>query len=62
MSEKKVVCEVWSRCVGYYRPIRYMNIGKQQEISERKVYEVPSNMAADSLAVAEARTAAVSHD
>jgi ribonucleoside-triphosphate reductase (formate) len=30
--------EVYSRVVGYYRPVKDWNLGKQQEFSERKVY------------------------
>ena len=28
-------CEVWSRCMGYHRPISYWNVGKQSEHAER---------------------------
>ena len=38
---KRVPCEVYSRIVGYLRPIRNWNEGKQQEWAERKVYDVP---------------------
>ena len=41
MTTKKVPCEVYSRVVGYYRPVRNWNAGKQQEWKERKVYAVP---------------------
>ena len=37
---RKVICEVWSRCVGYYRPIRNFNKGKRAEFADRKVYDV----------------------
>ena len=30
-------CEVWSRVVGYYRPVRDWHYGKQQEFKERAV-------------------------
>ncbi len=33
-------CEVFSRVVGFYRPVSDWNDGKQQEFSERKVYNV----------------------
>ena len=36
-----VPCEVYSRIVGYFRPIRNWNQGKRQEWAERKAYEVP---------------------
>lgn len=32
--------EVYSRITGYYRPVKNWNIGKSQEFSERKVYNV----------------------
>ena len=31
-------CEVYSRVVGYYRPVERWNKGKQQEFKERKVF------------------------
>jgi anaerobic ribonucleoside-triphosphate reductase len=34
-----VPTEVYSRIVGYYRPVQHWNIGKQQEFSERNTYE-----------------------
>jgi hypothetical protein len=39
---KRVPCEVYSRIVGYLRPVRDWNQGKQQEFSERKTYDVHS--------------------
>ena len=42
---KKVPCEVYSRIVGYFRPIRNWNKGAQQAHSERKMYRVPRDMA-----------------
>lgn len=40
MSEqKRIPCEVYSRVVGYYRPIQNWNKGKRQEFKERKVYK-----------------------
>ena len=32
-------CEVYSRVVGYLRPVRQWNIGKQQEYKERKNFK-----------------------
>ena len=31
-------CEIWSRVMGYYRPISEYNIGKYQEYLERPDY------------------------
>lgn len=33
---KVVPCEVYSRVVGYFRPVQNWNSGKQQEFKERK--------------------------
>ena len=38
--EKKVPCEVYSRVVGYLRPVHNWNNGKQQEFSERKMFRL----------------------
>lgn len=40
-----VDCEVYSRIVGYLRPVQSWNKGKQQEFKERKTYKIksPSN-------------------
>jgi ribonucleoside-triphosphate reductase len=32
--------EVWSRVVGFYRPVQNWNKGKQSEFSERKVFKI----------------------
>lgn len=34
-------CEVYSRIVGYLRPVQQWNVGKQQEFAERKEYQAP---------------------
>ena len=36
----KQPCEVYSRIVGYYRPVSQYNLGKQREFEERKEFEV----------------------
>lgn len=38
---KRVPCEVYSRIVGYLRPVQAWNEGKQQEFTERRMYAVP---------------------
>jgi hypothetical protein len=40
-AEIKVPCEVYSRIVGYLRPIQNWHEGKQQEFRERKTFQVP---------------------
>jgi len=37
----KVPCEVYSRIVGYLRPVQNWHQGKQQEFRERKMFRVP---------------------
>jgi anaerobic ribonucleoside-triphosphate reductase len=38
--EVKVPCEVYSRIVGYLRPVQAWNHGKRQEFSDRKTFDV----------------------
>lgn len=33
-------CEVYSRVVGYLRPVQQWNLGKQQEFKKRKEYKL----------------------
>jgi len=44
MAKKKekivVPCEVYSRVVGYYRPVQSWNLGKQEEFKDRKEFVV----------------------
>lgn len=37
-TEKRVPCEVYSRIVGYLRPVQNWNKGKQQEFKDRKTF------------------------
>ena len=37
----RVPCEVYSRIVGYLRPVQNWHQGKQQEFSERKMFRMP---------------------
>lgn len=36
----KIPCEVYSRVVGYLRPVRNWNNGKKQEFEERKTFKI----------------------
>ncbi len=38
-KEVKVPAEIYSRVVGYFRPVSQWNRGKKEEFSERKTYE-----------------------
>lgn len=37
---KGTECEIYSRCVGYFRPVKNWNEGKQAEFKDRVPYEV----------------------
>ena len=39
--KRKIPCEVYSRIVGYLRPVQNWNKGKQQEFADRRSYTVP---------------------
>jgi anaerobic ribonucleoside-triphosphate reductase len=39
--EVKVPCEVYSRIVGYLRPVQNWHDGKKREFEERVTYRVP---------------------
>ena len=38
--ESEVKCEVYSRVVGYFRPVSNWNVGKKEEYRERKEFEI----------------------
>jgi ribonucleoside-triphosphate reductase len=38
-DEKRQKCEIWTRVMGYYRPVSQFNIGKQGEYMERVYYK-----------------------
>lgn len=40
MKIQAVPCEVFSRIVGYYRPVRNWNDGKREEFHERKMIDL----------------------
>ena len=35
---KRTACEVWTRAMGYCRPVKNFNKGKQSEFKERKYF------------------------
>jgi len=39
---KKIPCEVFSRIVGYYRPMKNWNAGKQEEAKDRTYFKLNS--------------------
>ena len=38
-DEERQKCEIWSRVMGYYRPVSEFNIGKKSEHAERKYFD-----------------------
>ena len=48
-------CEVWTRVMGYFRPVQSFNIGKKGEYNERQMFSedaaghAPANLSAPSL-------------
>jgi anaerobic ribonucleoside-triphosphate reductase len=43
-GELRVPCEVYSRIVGYLRPVQNWHQGKQQEFRERKTFRTPESV------------------
>jgi hypothetical protein len=39
--EERQLCEVWTRVMGYFRPVSSFNRGKQGEFHERKCFVEP---------------------
>ena len=37
-DEERQKCEIWTRVMGYYRPVSEFNIGKKCEHSERSLF------------------------
>ena len=42
-DEERQRCEIWSRVMGYHRPISSFNIGKKGEYQERVNFKEPKN-------------------
>jgi anaerobic ribonucleoside-triphosphate reductase len=42
-TEVKVPCEVYSRIVGYLRPVQNWNAGKKEEFKDRKTFAVKAD-------------------
>jgi len=51
MSEKVIPCEVYSRIVGYHRPVQSWNKGKCEEFKQRKEYSIKVSLESDKAAV-----------
>lgn len=37
-EEERTKCEIWSRVMGYHRPVSEFNRGKKEEFYERKCF------------------------
>ena len=37
-DEERQECEIWTRVMGYYRPVSEFNIGKKSEYAERTFF------------------------
>lgn len=42
-DEERQPCEVWTRVMGYHRPVSSFNTGKQGEYAERRCFTEPSD-------------------
>ena len=40
LKSKRTKCNVYSRIVGYIRPIKSWNLGKQAEFKDRKLFKI----------------------
>lgn len=40
-GSRQQICEVWSRVMGYYRPMSEYNVGKRQEHEDRELFVEP---------------------
>lgn len=38
--KNRTECEIYSRVVGYMRPVSQWNIGKRQEFKDRKMFKI----------------------
>ncbi len=41
-EDERQPCEVWTRVMGYYRPVSFFNTGKKGEFHERVEFVEPS--------------------
>jgi anaerobic ribonucleoside-triphosphate reductase len=41
-NSERTKCEIWTRIMGYHRPISSFNIGKKAEHAERVFFKEPS--------------------
>ena len=41
-DEERTPCEIWTRVMGYFRPIYNFNKGKKSEYDDRKCFREPN--------------------
>ncbi len=41
LDSERQRCEVWTRVMGYHRPVASFNVGKQGEFAERRHFRAP---------------------
>ncbi len=44
-NSERTKCEVWTRVMGYHRPISSFNVGKKGEVAERKYFSIKKSSA-----------------
>ena len=40
-DDERTPCEIWTRVMGYHRPVSHFNLGKQGEHEERRFMKEP---------------------
>ena len=43
-DEERQPCEIWSRTMGYHRPVSEWNIGKKSEFATRKYFKIDEQL------------------
>lgn len=43
-DDERTRCEVWTRVMGYHRPVAGFNVGKKGEFQERKYFAEPKEV------------------
>ena len=43
-NEERQECEIWTRVMGYYRPVSFYNTGKKGEFHERVEFAEPASI------------------
>ncbi|NBD21385.1 hypothetical protein GTZ97_11990 [Aquabacterium fontiphilum] len=46
-EDERQRCEIWTRVMGYHRPVASFNVGKKGEFHERRYFIEPERATAD---------------